>query len=87
MEPNSIHHTDDLKNQHVLPQVVSRLITRTTQLKSGAVKGPRRGGGEGGGGVETFQTLQMTLKFSARGSVQMKEIPRGAALELYTLQA
>lgn len=29
----------------------------------------------------------MTLTFLARGSVQMNEMPRGAALELYTLQA
>lgn len=29
----------------------------------------------------------MILTFLARGSEQIKEIPRGAALELYTLQA
>lgn len=29
-----------------------------------------------------LQTLQMTLMFLARGSEQINEIPRGAALEL-----
>lgn len=81
LEPHAVHHTDDLKYQHVLLQVISCL--ENTNHTVGATFGEKPETDE----AAVLQTLQMTLTFLARGSVQMNDMPRGAALELYTLQA
>lgn len=87
LQPNPIHHTDDLENQHVLTQITSRLNRAfhsraledhfTTQeilffFKQFSIVF------EG----SSLPTLQMMPTFRARGSEQIKEIPKGAALEL-----